>query len=148
MIKISVQVDSALLEAQITSLINDEVMTEIHNVFAKMCDPYVPMQEGVLSQSINVTPQYVEYRTPYAHYQYMGLVYGPNIPIYKDGQIVGWFSPPGQKKYPTGASIQYSKEQHPLATHHWDQAMMTDKGEAFIKQVQQILERRARELYG
>ena len=148
MIKVTVDVNSAAIESKLLSLIDDNVMLEIHNVFAKMCDPYVPMQEGVLSQSINITPQYVEYRTPYAHYQYMGLVYGPNIPIRKDGEIVGWFSPPGQTKHPTGASIQYSKEQHPLATHHWDQAMMTDKGQVFMKEVQAILERRARELYG
>lgn len=147
-ISIDVQVDQGAIQKKIDSLIDDTTMLQIHNLFAKMCDPYVPMDEGPLSQTTEITPEYVRYYQPYAHYQYTGLVYGPNIPIIKDGFIVGWFSPPGQPKYPTGAAIQYNTEKHPLATKEWDKAMMNDKRDEFCKQVRDILIRRSEELYG
>lgn len=121
---------------------------EAHNLLAQMCDPYVPMQEGILSQNIGVTPNYVRYKQPYAHYQYIGDVYGPNIPIFENGQLVGFFSLPGQKKQPTGARINYSLEMHPLATDHWDQAMMRDKGKEFMEELRAIIIRRYGEMYG
>ena len=76
-------------------------------------------------------------RTPYAHYQFEGIVYGPNIPIIENGVIVGWFSPPN--KQPTGASIQYSTEKHPQATHHWHEAMMRDRRDEFTQDIKDII---------
>lgn len=145
----TVYLDELGLERWFEQLCSDEqTMLEIHNLYAKMMDPYVPMQEGVLSQSTEITSQSVKYTQPYAHYQYEGAVYGPNIPITEGGEIVGFFSPPGQKKYPTGASLNYSKEMHPLASSHWDKAMLAAKGDEFREGVKQILIRRANELYG
>ena len=57
------------------------------------------------------------------HYLYMGEIYGPNIPIYDGGELMGFWSPP--HKTPTGRKLKYSTFRHPLATDHWDQAMMT-----------------------
>lgn len=76
------------------------------------CDPLIPFQQGALRNSVNY-PQgiyggEIEYNTPYAHYQYQSVVYSPNIPIKdSEGNITGWFSPPGQKKQPTGRTLQY-----------------------------------------
>ena len=132
---------------------DDTTMLEVYNTLARRCDPYVPMAEGNLSQSVfaQVTPEYIQYgneSVPYAHYQYTGEVYGPNIPIIENGIIVGWFSPKNKPKHPTGRPINYSTEMHPKATSHWDQAMMRDEGEEFCKDVENILTRRAQELYG
>ena len=119
---------------------NDEVMLLIHNALAKEMNPYVPMETGTLAQSVIITSKYVEYVQPYAHYQYTGIVYGPNIPITEAGVITGWFSPPGKgSKHPTGAPINYSTDFHPLATHHWDKAMMRDRGKVFVKEVERII---------
>lgn len=114
---------------------NPEVMTTCHNVFYKYMEPYVPMQEGVLAHQVEITPNYVDFTAPYAHYMYEGIVYGPNIPIYENGVIVGWFSRPGVSKHPTGAMINYSHEQHSLATHHWDKAMLRDRREEFTQAI-------------
>ena len=83
------------------------------------CDPLIPFRQGSLRNSVNY-PQgiyggEIEYNTPYAHYQYMGDVYGPNIPIRDtEGNITGWWSPP--KKHPTGRKLQY----HTAGTgDHW-----------------------------
>lgn len=83
------------------------------------CDPLIPFQQGALRNSVNyphgIYGGEIEYNTPYAHYQYEGEVYGPNIPIRDaEGNITGWYSPP--KKHPTGRQLQY----HTAGTgDHW-----------------------------
>lgn len=143
--QIEVTVDEGALDSILRELVNDDaVMTQVHNTLARYCDPYVPMQTGVLAQTIEVTPEYLKYLSPYAHYQYTGLVYGPNIPIFEDGVITGWWSPP--QKSPTGEALTYNGEQHPLATSQWDKAMMRDRKDEFVQEVTRILAERARNL--
>ena len=79
-IECDVTVDEVALEHTIEQLIDDKVMLEIHNLFAKMCDPYVPFLEGVLAQHTEINAKGtayaavdgVHYIQPYAHYQYHG----------------------------------------------------------------------------
>lgn len=146
--KIDIKIDSNKVKKKLDGLLDDTTMLRIHQAFYKMCDPYVPFGDGTLAQTVEITPKYVRYKSPYAHYMYEGIVYGPNIPIIQNGQIVGWFSRPGVQKHPTGAMINYSKDRHPLATRHWDKAMMQDRKDEFIAQVKALLEMRAREVYG
>ena len=139
-----VEVNLTKIQTRFAGLNEDEeVKTLVHNAFARELNPYVPMQTGILAQTPIISAKGVTYTQPYAHYQYTGIVYGPNIPITENvgGQriITGWFSPPGQKKSPTGANIVYSTELHPLATHHWDQAMMRDRGKEFTAEVKRII---------
>jgi hypothetical protein len=117
-VETTINVDEEAISAKIEELIDDTVMLQIHNLFAKMCDPYVPFLEGPLSQTIEVTPQGVKYTQPYAHYQYHGV------------------------------GFNHTKDYHPLATAFWDKVMMQERGEEFIKQVEAILKARARKLYG
>lgn len=119
---------------------DDATMIECHNTMAIYMEPYIPMKEGILVGSAQVTADYVRYggaSAPYAHYQFEGIVYGPNIPIIEDGVIVGWFSPPN--KQPTGEQLNYSTEKHPLATHHWHKAMMKDKSKEFTEDIKKII---------
>ena len=139
--KIDVEVNVTKIQTKFADLNdNEEVKTLVHNAFAKELNPYVPMQTGILAQTTMITAEGVTYVQPYAHYQYTGLVYGPNIPITENGVITGWFSQPGKgSKHPTGESLTYSTELHPLATHHWDRAMMRDRGKEFTKEVERII---------
>lgn len=116
---------------------NETTMTQCHNTLAIYMGPYVPMKEGILAGSTQVTSEYVRYATPYAHYQFEGIVYGPNIPIIENGVIVGWWSPPN--KQPTGENLQYSTEAHPQATHHWHEAMMRDRQDEFTQDIKDII---------
>lgn len=134
-----VAIDDDVIARKLNSLKDEDTMLQIHNEFARMCDPYVPMRSGTLAQTTEITSKSVRYTSPYAHYQYTGLVYGPNIPIMENGVIVGWFSLPDRPKTPTGEHLNYSTEMHPLATKEWDKAMMRDKGDEFKKQVTEIL---------
>ena len=117
-VEIDVSIDTRAIEQKFENLVDDNVMLEIHNTLAKMCDPYVPFLEGPLSQTIQVTPESVRYIQPYARYQYYG----------------------------TG--FNHTTDYHPQATAMWDKVMMDEQGEQFVDQVKEILARRARELYG
>lgn len=69
----------------------------------------------------------VIWNTPYAHYQYMGIVYGPNIPIIQDGILMGWFSPPGRPKHPTDRELTYDTSYNEKAGPYWFERMKADR---------------------
>lgn len=131
--------DIARITGNIENAIDDTVRLYAHNRLAAYCDPYTPKESGTLSQTYAATPEYLEYLTPYAHYQYEGVVYGRNIPIIQNGVIVGWFSLPGVKKHPTGRNLTYSKEVNPLATDHWDKAMLADRKDDFVGDIARFI---------
>lgn len=148
-LKIDVDIDEKSVQQKVDNLITDEVMVHIHTAFARLIDPYVPMEFGNLSQTTEITKDYVRYREIYAHYMYMGIKYGPNIPQFDEfGHITGFVSPKGKKKHSTGEPLIYSKEKHPLATAEWDKVAMQTQLAAFEQTVKNILVRRAKELYG
>lgn len=105
------------------------------NEARRLMEPYVPAQNMVLSSNVNVTVQgdmgIVEYRSPYAHYQYTGTVYVSS----KTGSA--WSS--GEYKVPTSRSLQYSKFRHPLATKEWDKAMKTARMDDLTQSFQKYL---------
>ncbi|MCH5210437.1 MAG: hypothetical protein J1F01_05670 [Oscillospiraceae bacterium] len=140
-----VDIDFSKIESKLANITDDKTMLEIHNALARYCDPYVPMQEGMLTGNLNITPEYVQYNSPYAHYQYTELVYGPNIPVIKNGEIVGYWSPPN--KHPTGAQLNHNVkgQKHALASSHWDKRMMEDKGDEFTEEVGRIIKDRLKE---
>lgn len=101
---------------------------------------YVPWETGTLAKSpysvTEIGSGEVVYPGPYARYQYYGEVYGPNIPIFEDdtGEPTGWFSPPGQKKHPTGRPLQYSVDVNPLAGSYWFERMKADHLDDIVKE--------------
>lgn len=103
-------------------------------------DKYTPMRTGALIRSATLGTKigsgHIVYNSPYARYQYYGEIYGPNIPIYKDGELMGWFSPP--KKRPTGREITYSRDKHPNAQKLWFEKMKSEKGDAIRRGAQRI----------
>lgn len=106
---------------RIQHVINEAVIRE--------CRPYVPASPNrVLENSAqsDVENGQVIWNTPYAHYQYMGIVYGPNIPIIQDGILMGWFSPPGRPKSPTDRELTYDTSQNPMAGSYWFERMKAD----------------------
>ena len=103
-------------------------------------DKYTPMRTGALIRSATLGTKIgsgrIVYNSPYARYQYYGEIYGPNIPIYKDGELMGWRSPP--KKHPTGREITYSKDKNPNAQKLWFEKMKSEKGESILRGAQKI----------
>lgn len=115
--KVNVNVDS--IDGKLKKLIDDDqTMLEIHNLFAKTIDPWVPFLEGPLSQTVEIEPHLIRYIQPYARYQYFGVGFNHTI------------------------------DYHPLASALWDEVAMQTQRDTFVEDVRQILARRARELYG
>ena len=148
------QFNTSLVAKELEAAIKDDAcMTEVHNTLLRFCAPYVPKQQGILQGSGIATPEYAEWNTPYAHYQYTGEVYGPNYPIMYGKQIVGWHSP--LKKHPTGRELGIPGEWNgwqfgyttPGTGHHWDQKMMRERGDKFIKQLEYFIIRNINKVF-
>ena len=92
--------------------------------------PYTPRRNGMLEESVKIGTVIgsgeLRYLSPYARYLYYGEIYGPNIPIFEGGQLVGFFSPPGQKKHPTGRQMTFDTSRHPQAGKLWFERMKAD----------------------
>lgn len=97
--------------------------------------PYTPFRTGMLEHSATVGTVIgsgrIVYNSPYARYQYYGVVYGPNIPIYENGILVGFRSP--KQKHKTNRMLTYSKAKHPQAQRLWFETMKKKHGEAILR---------------
>lgn len=115
----------AKLNVQKGGLVQQFIDSEV----IRQCEPYVPFDEGVLTASAwnatDVGSGLVTYATPYAHYQYMGVVYGPSFKVNVGGEEV-WRSPAGVSKNPTNRALTYNKEVHPQAGSRWFDRMAAD----------------------
>lgn len=81
----------------------------------RLCDPYVPMQQGHLKNLAVVASDgsSLTYTQPYAHYQYKGEVMAGRAP-----------------KHYTGDKLTYNGA--PMRGPQWDKRMMADKGEELV----------------
>ena len=120
------------------------VQQTIDQAVIDFCRPYVPASpertlEFSAQASTEIGSGLVVWNTPYAHYQYMGIVYGPNIPILRDGILLGWFSPPGRPKHPTDRELKYDTAQNPLAGPQWFERMKADRVNDIIELAQRAM---------
>lgn len=105
---------------------------------------YTPWETGTLAKDpyahTKIGTGRIVYRHPGARYLYYGEVYGPNIPVFEDnsGTPTRFFSPPGQKKHPTGRALKYSKDVNPLAGSFWFERMKADRLPDIIKEVKNV----------
>lgn len=115
-------------------IFDDATMKYAHTRLQALCDPYVPMDSGTLSQTVEITPEYVHYKSPYAHYQWEGKLY-----VAENGSP--WAGRDEAKK-PTDRDLDYSTDKHPLATSHWEQAMAVAKGQQLADEISEYLKRK------
>lgn len=92
-------------------IISDDVKLFASNTLYKLCNDFVPMDSGALSQNVEVTKEFVKYKSPYARRMY------------------------------TGERFNFSAEKHPLATAHWDKAAMLSRRPNLVKSIQAYLDR-------
>jgi len=123
---LSVTVNLDGIKDKLDGAIDDSYMTFAHAELARLSVPYVPMREGFLFRAIDITPDYIDYTAPYAHYQYTGDAMDMRTSEY------------------TGAKLKYSKKEHPLAAEEWDKAMLQSKGDKFLKTLENELKRRVK----
>lgn len=106
---------------------------------------YVPMRNGVLYNQVvyesDTKSAKITHTAPYAHYQYEGIVYGPNIPIVNGDAVEGYYSPPNRPKRPTVRMLKYSRELHPKASRKWDKAAEPTQKPKLIKALDDYLKK-------
>ena len=99
----------------------------------RLMEPYVPARNMVLSRNVRTYVEdgqgIVHYLSPYAHYQYEGIL--------MVSRITGspW-AKRGESKVRTNRKLVHSKDRHPLATAHWDKAMKAARLRDYISSVQ------------
>lgn len=122
-------------------LLGGSVQKYIDAEVIRQNEPYVPFDEGALNVSASMATDigsgFVVYDTPYAHYQYYGVVYGPNIPMIIGGELT-FRSPSGATKVPTGQKLTYNKEKHPLAGSFWFERMKADHKDDILKGARKV----------
>jgi hypothetical protein len=103
----------------------------------RLMTPYVPFKNGILSESAKlgtvIGSGEIHQNMPYAHYMYYGKVYGPNIPIFENGIVIGYFSPKGKAKHLTGKNIEYNTTKHPQAGKMWFERMKADHKDEILR---------------
>lgn len=103
---------------QIADRIFDDVtMTYVHSRLRDYCSDYVPMDSGMLDDNVDITPECVHYKSPYAHFQWEGFVF-----VDERGST---YALPNHSKHATQIPLQHSTDQHALATSHWEAAAMS-----------------------
>lgn len=94
---------------------NGRVQKLFTSTCAKHMDKYVPMREGDLAD-YHLENDAVVYEQLYAKYQYNGIS-------------------------KSGKPLNYRKDKHPLATHHWDKKMVSAEMKDVIKEIQDYINR-------
>lgn len=95
---------------------NPEIHRKLNEKIVEDTMPYVPVEKGYLRKHVSVwRDNRIVWVSPYAHYQYTGIVYERNIPITKKGVVIGWYSPKDKKKTPTERRLRY----HGGGGDHW-----------------------------
>ena len=105
----------------------------------RLYEDYVPKKSGVLYERVTIEPKTITHTAPYAHYQYAGVMYGPNYPTMENGALAGFFSIPNRKKSATGRKLKYSHDLHPKATREWDKAAAPTQKEKLENALRQYL---------
>lgn len=114
----------------------DKGLLFLANEAKRLMDPYVPADKLALAQNVRVYTEngcgIDEYTSPYAHYQYEGILYVSS----KTGSA--WSR--GEYKVPTDRNIEHDKFRHPLATSEWDKAMITARGDDLVRAYQKYID--------
>lgn len=101
------------------------VQKVVANEVMRVCDPYVPFDEGYLRDSVHMESggEEVVYDGPYAQYLYGGKVWeDPELHCAGFQTENGWYSRNGARKVPTDRDLTFQGA--PVRGAHWvDRAM-------------------------
>ena len=111
---------------------NGAVTKCLRDTVDRFCDPYVPMESGMLKNSKTYPSNHeIKYTSPYAHYMYKGqLMVGPT------GS--SW-AKKGEKKHYTNKSLKFQGT--PKRGGEWEKRMMNDRRKDVIKSVQNFIKK-------
>lgn len=127
MLELKISVDDRnlkILAKGISDIPNDNTLGEQLAILTRnYMDEYVPFDTGQLASTVKVLPWELIYTRVGVHSNYEGISV-------------------------SGKDINYTKTHHPNATHHWDKAMLANKGEQYNKSAKELIMERIRRLNG
>ena len=112
------------------------VQQEIDKAVMELSEPFVPFDSGRLSKSVYDFTRpgsgVVIWNTPYAHFQYIGLVRTTD-----DGRV--WARKDESKPKLTNRPLQYTQDKHPLASSHWIEPMKAAYMDTILDRAQKAM---------
>lgn len=110
------------------------VQQHLTNTVHRYMDKYVPYDEGFLRTNVEAGKDYVLYKSPYAHYQYKGI-------LFVDPKTGSSYARRDVTKVPTSRELIH----HTTGTgSYWDKKMMSAEGDKMIAEVQRYIDRGAK----
>lgn len=111
----------------------------VQKAFTSMCRRYMAPfvlggEDSELQKLAVLGDDYIDYISPYAHYQYEGI-------LYVDPDTGSSYAKKGQEKIPTSTKLN---PHTPNTGSHWDKRMMTAKGKDLMKELQGYVDRGAK----
>lgn len=104
---VHISIDDSLFSRKTNNMLkvlNDPSLRyEINEIIGNKLNQYVPMKSGALRESLTVDESSISWSTPYAHYQWEGEVYGPNLIGFDSNGTARWIS--RKPKQPMGYKI-------------------------------------------
>lgn len=106
----------------------------------KHMDKYVPRQNRMLRTNVEIGDDYITYKSPYAHYQYRGILYVDK----KTGkgaffnENYGFWSRPNTTKVPSNRNLNYHT---PGTGSYWDKRMWSAEKDKVISETQKFFDR-------
>lgn len=115
-------------------IFDDATMTFVHTRLHAYCSDYVPMDSGILDSTVDITSEYVHYKSPYSHFQWEGKVF-----VDDRGSA---YAKRNHSKHAAGQDLQYGTDKHPLATSHWEVAAMAAHKRDLCDDITEYLKRK------
>lgn len=117
---------------------------KVQKYFTQNCykhmEKFVPKQSGILRTNVEIGDDYITYKSPYAHYQYHGVLYVDK----KTGkgafysENYGYWSRPNTTKVASNRSLNYHT---PGTGSYWDKRMWSAEKDNVISETQKFFDR-------
>lgn len=139
-----------VLQGKLEKVVNDaETRLGINKLLLEHINKYVPEGEtGKLRSTAYATSEAIIWPEKYAHYQFVGEVYGPNFLIFTDNGLE-WRSPKKErmKKRPTGMPLGWYYGYTTAGTGaDWANEMWSNERRVVNIRITNYMKRRAKEL--
>lgn len=115
---------------------NKDVLTFANSTAHKKMSPYTPYQYGETEEDVIIDDTGIEYRADQARFLYFGK-------LMLDDRGSSW-ARKDETKHVVNKDLNFSKEQHPLATKEWDKAMMIAKGDELTEEIESYIKKKGR----
>ena len=129
-----------VIKARLGITPDGRVQKKFQNLCYNYMDKYVPYRDGNLRKNVDLSnPRQIVYESPYAHYQYEGVLY-----VMDNGKGAyyspnyGFWSKPDVRKIRTSTPLNY----HTAGTgDHWDERMKSAEMDSLVSDLQKFVDK-------